>query len=99
MKIENYKSEVRTKKETEALKQQKIRKDKQNQELLEAQIALYPDQYAKALKSWINSLSDNDYKDLFGIEKDSPYFLNKDRVIEAKFQEIEWPNVFKSLNS
>ena len=99
MKESNYKSEVQTKKETEALKQQKIRKDKQNQELLEAQIALFPDEYDKALKSWINSLSNNDYKDLFGIEKDSPYFLNKDRMIEAKFHEIEWPNIFKSLNS
>ena len=99
MKMENYESEVRVKKQIEALKQQKIRKDKQNKELLEAQIALFPDEYDKALKSWINSLSDNDYKDLFGIEKDSPYFLNKDRVIEAKFQEIEWTNIFKELNS
>ena len=99
MKMENYESEIRVKKDTEIIEQQRIRKDKAKQDLLEKQIALFPDEYDKALKSWINSLSDNDYKDLFGIEKDSSYFLNKDRVIEAKFREIEWPNIFKELNS
>ena len=99
MKMENYESEIRVKKDTEIIEQQRIRKDKAKQDLLEKQIELFPDEYDKALKSWINSLSNNDYKDLFGIEKDSPYFLNKDRMIEAKFHEIEWPNIFKSLNS
>jgi len=98
MKMENYESEIRVKKDTEIIEQQRIRKDKAKQDLLKAQIALFPDEYKKEYEAWSNFLTDEKFEAITGCKKEVKNDF-AENLLKNEFGKKVWPNIFKSLSS
>ena len=98
MKMENYESEIRVKKDTEIIEQQRIRKDKAKQDLLKSQIALFPDEYKKEYEAWSNFLTDEKFEAITGCKKEVKNDF-AENLLKNEFGKKVWPNIFKELNS